>query len=332
MRADNYSLVIDIGADGSTLAGLQLKVMDIEGSKRVISVSNDSAVKTAGGYHIGDIVTYTTNSEGKAIVAVEKAFNGGDLQTITGSHNKAGRVLTSGRYSWPTADNCVLFADITNTTPTAGDTFKAYNIHDLEDLTNSDLPANKWTMVTNANDEVIVVVSAMGREPGDLDITNYGYIVSDSYQVTRNGTIFTQFELWNGFENVTVTEEKPAKYRAGTAISYKMTSNGLISEIQVISETGAVTAISGENIEILSFSVGRKAYTLDENTAILYINSNTYEGYEGSTIQLATQHFDNPIDNSYDQNVIYKVGADGMVDAIFVDVNNKLSGTTLVWY
>ena len=215
--ADNYSLVIDIKSGGSTssaFTNLQLQVMDMEGNKSIITVSDDSAIKAAGNYHIGDIVTYTTDKNGEAIVNVEKAFAASGLQAAKGEYNADTKTLKTTGASWVTTGDCVLFVatEMAGATPAVGDTFKAYKIRDLKSLNtvkvnNVDvnlLDANKWT-VLDKDGKAIVAFAAMGRTPdGATAEVQYGIVTKNNGTTKIDKTPYNTYSFWNGEEEITV--------------------------------------------------------------------------------------------------------------------------------
>jgi len=226
--ATNYSLILEVKADGkqgSAFDVLQLQVMDGEGTKSIITVSDDSdnyrdkdgklfdseddqkddkSGITAADYKVGDIITYTMDGS-EAVVTVEAPVdndNTGAYSDSTKSIGKNGEKLTV------TIADCVVFVqtakdikqdddkDATDMFWT-GASYKAYKVRDLDSFSSS---LEGVTLAYNNNDKVVAAFINLGKKPnGATSNTIYGIITAATgrvkdyyaYTVQANGEEYT---------------------------------------------------------------------------------------------------------------------------------------------
>ena len=239
-----------------------------------------------------------------------------------GAFNKDTKRLTAGT-SFTIADDATVYVQTTNTKAT-GDKVKVITGKALKKWkTNTDglyaqVLANESNGAKNAKVVSIVYNAASISSASD---DSYGYVVETPTRITNSdGDKVWQYVIWNGSKNITVFEDKTSQNAdKGDFIQYNVVSDTEIEDIKnKIGSYDAVTAIDGDKIDTIS----NTALGIDDkDTQVIYVNTKDTKGVEGGKIALA----DEPTDGNYTKNV-YVVGVtDGEdLDAIFVDVNNKM--------
>ena len=197
---------------------------------------------------------------------------------------------------------------------------------------------------------VIALVSTANSYATDEN--TYGFITEDPEYIKVDGTSYVALTVWNGSKNVpmyaksytsggtTVTGASDAansNFEKGNAILFERDgSEGdvpVIAKVAKVTETFAVTGIYKESstktdLTVTSTGVeGTDILKMDEDTEVIYVNTDKKAGVSGGELQTATEA---AIDDTYIKNIIaYTDGsfANGeTAKVIFVDVANKLAG------
>ena len=162
---------------------------------------------------------------------------------------------------------------------------------------------------------------------------SYGYVVETPTRITNsNGDKVWQYVIWNGTKNVTAFEDESTKHAdKGDFVKYNVVSDTEIEDLtnSLSGSYAAVTVVDGKKIDVkLADGTTKSALEIDnEDTNVVYVNTKDTKGVEGGAISEA----DEPTSGNYTMNV-YVVGYanDGdTIDAIFVDVNNKMESDDL---
>ena len=240
-----------------------------------------------------------------------------------GDFNKDTKRLTAGT-SFTIADDAAVFVQAENAV--SGDKVKVITGKALKKWSNtSSLYAQVLANETNGtkNAKIVKLVYAANTAISGATDDSYGFVTATPIRITNaDGDKVWQYEIWNGTKTVTVFEDKSAVSAAkGDFIKYNIVSDTEVEDIaNNVGSCDAVTAIDGDKIDTTS----NTALGIDDkDTQVIYVNTKDTKGVEGGKIALA----DEPVDGVYTMNV-YVVGAtDGEdLDAIFVDVNNKIDG------
>ena len=249
-----------------------------------------------------------------------------DVAAGTGSFNKDTKRLTAGT-SFTIADDAAVYVQTTNAGAT-GDKVKVITGKALKKWkwnTASSLHAQVLANETNGtkNAKIVKLVYAANTAISGATDDSYGFVTATPIRITNaDGDKVWQYEIWNGTKTVTVFEDKSSVSAAkGDFIKYNIVSDTEVETIDNnVGSCDAVTAIDGDKIDTTIYT----ALGIDDkDTQVIYVNTKDTKGVEGGKIALA----DEPVDGVYTMNV-YVVGAqDGEdLDAIFVDVNNKIDG------
>ena len=259
-----------------------------------------------------------SNSKNRAGYKTYKQSNAGEFKDATDR-------LTVGT-SFIIADDATVYVQTTNAKAT-GDKVKVITGKALKkwaDTTGlyAQVLANETNGAKNAKVVSIVYNAASISSASD---DSYGFVTATPVRVTNtDGDKVWQYEIWNGSKTITVFEDKTSQSAdKGEFIQYNVVSDTEIEDIQNnIGSYDAVTAIDGDKIDTTS----NTALGIDDkDTQVIYVNTKDTKGVEGGKIALA----DEPIDGNYTKNVYVVNAVNGKdLDAIFVDVNNKMEKVT----
>ena len=262
--ANNYSLVMEVtGTSSSTSSAferLKLYVMDGEGNKTVITVSDSSSKKAATDYGAGDLVTYTINDKGEAVVTLEKDYSAGTADagvaaTANTQYNKDTKSFgESDGAKAVTAGNAVLFAEVNSGvdfTATTGTKFKVYNIRDLNTF---NVPSgNKYSVQKDSDGKIVAVVANLNGTPAGATVNvEIGMVVAADGVIKINGTAYNTYKVWNGTEELKVNIVKDATngdtLAKGTIYSFIRTSDDTYADDDAFTPVkGSIAAVGATN-------------------------------------------------------------------------------------
>ncbi len=263
--ANNYSLVMEVRSDSTTSSAfdkLQLYVMDGEGTKSVITVSDSSSLKSHSDYAAGDLITYTINNKGEAVVTLEKDYsdatagNGaGDAATANTQYNKDTKSFgESNGAKAVTAGNAVIFAEVKSGkdfTDTTGTEFKVYNIRDLNTF---NVPTgNKYSVQKDSDGKIVAIVANLNSTPAGATVNvEIGMVVAADGVVKIDGTAYNTYKVWNGEEELKVNIVKDATngdtLTTGTIYSFIRTNDDTYSDDDAFTVVkGGISAVGATN-------------------------------------------------------------------------------------
>ena len=230
--------------------------------------------------------------------------------------------LTVGDTSFTIADDATVYVQAPNAKK--GDKVKVITGKALKKWSDtSSLYAQVLANESNGakNAKVVSLLYTADDAISSASDDTYGYVVETPTRITNSdGDKVWQYEIWNGSKTITVFEDKTSQSAdKGEFIQYNVVSDTEIEDIQNnIGSYDAVTAIDGDKIDTTS----NTALGIDDkDTQVIYVNTKDTKGVEGGKIALA----DEPIDGNYTKNVYVVNAVNGKdLDAIFVDVNNKM--------
>lgn len=326
--SDKEITVVEVNGKDLTVA--DNSVVDLDGNKQpqtgsYLTTNNKIVVGMMYRYETkknGDYKLYALSNSTSKDRAGYKTYDAADSATYT---NKTER-LTVNRTSFTIADDAAVYVQTTNAAAT-GDKVKVITGKALKkwaDTTGlyAQVLANETNGAKNAKVVSIVYNAASISSASD---DSYGFVTATPVRVTNtDGDKVWQYEIWNGSKTITVFEDKTSQSAdKGEFIQYNVVSDTEIEDIQNnIGSYDAVTAIDGDKIDTTS----NTALGIDDkDTQVIYVNTKDTKGVEGGKIALA----DEPIDGNYTKNVYVVNAVNGKdLDAIFVDVNNKMEKVT----
>lgn len=186
-----------------------------------------------------------------------------------------------------------------------------------------------------------VIINDFGTDmPGITVGSNYGYLTENAYQSFEDGKTYLNFTMYTSAGVVTAKEENtedPSVYRAGNVITYDVVSDGVIKNVNELKSTdsknpltlGVVTGVSKNSVQISTnlkdVDDAKGSYKLNDDTRIIYVDSNKTAGAEGGSISIGQLYKDDKDDNkekAYAYNVRFMVNDSDTVVLLIVDVNN----------
>ena len=185
----------------------------------------------------------------------------------------------------------------------------------------------------------------------------YGYITSKITYTKDSDGSYQKATIWNGKTSDELsTKDKlsfPDGVGKGSIVCYKLNDSGAISQFKDLGNMttvgkdkivpGAVTVINADDSLKIGTTVNSTSsaydYTIDEDdTTVLWIDSDAIAGVESGSYSTAKNHYDaNDAINGSVYNVYYVIGTeavtgtaakDAVLDLIVVDVNNDLYDAT----
>ena len=262
--------------------------------------------KLANGTHIADdavvIIRYKNTDSAKDNSTQVEGADAGNIANLSKTSVITGKSLKG------------LSANFGATSATTGFTVKQGGLNYAQILF---LAADKQTMVEGTDD-------------------SYGYIVSAPYKAKEGSDTYIVFDMWDGEDTVTVKDKVSSSqalvspYVKGTVISFSDEGSGVVDAVKAFTTSGAVTGYNaGDKIISILTSTGYapNATEVTSDTKYFYINTADKKGVASEGVELATEL---ATPGLYDQNVWVKDDGNGKVLALFIDVNNKLDGTSPV--
>lgn len=145
----------------------------------------------------------------------------------------------------------------------------------------------------------------------------WGYIVKDPETVRISGSTYTAFTVWDGEKNFTLSlEGKVTSLAKGSVVKYNMFMDGSVYADPVVGITDAVIDIYKDEITFASDS--SKSYKIDDDTIILYVDTQNECGVTGGAIQVAEEL----ANGSFKNNVFYTLNGN-KVKILVVDTQNE---------
>ncbi|MFQ9410800.1 MAG: hypothetical protein ACLR1T_06855 [Evtepia gabavorous] len=169
----------------------------------------------------------------------------------------------------------------------------------------------------------------------DLGVTSgneiYAYVTSDAYKVSNS---YTSYTIWNGSENLTVTDKGANPLKKGDIITYDAIDGDYITGVskatlstptqQGIDGVAYVAGFEGDYV-YLDGTAATNKYEITGDTKYLYVDSNEDDadsiGKTDGEMVLA----DKFADSIYRDNVIVLVNTSGELELVVVDVKNDMT-------
>ena len=327
--ASNYSVITAVKKNSSTsdvFAALQLQVLAADGTKTIITVSDDSDKTAYSDYAEGDIVTYTTDKSGDAIVTIEA---------------KAGAAAAAVSYLKATKafDGTTAANDAVYFTTDENGAYKAYNLRDLGNIT---VAKDTSYAVLVKNDRVVALFADNKQVPtGATSSAVYGIVTADKGTTKVDDVAKKWFTVGVNGEiyNVYLPTNSALGLKKGDIVTFNPTSDDVYADKDVTKCTASnMTVVYAEeyNTDDATLSVftgiqkngeayegtGRKVYAVADDVKIYYVDQDGDIASEAGTVP----GFDTvaPV-----KNVALKVEAVDGVDTVKVMVV-EVSGETAV--
>ena len=347
---DNVIMVLDAGnIDSGIGKGVEAKVMNAgDGAISTITVSkvNDKNATESGANY---------NSDGYVMVGAMYTFveKNGAMELTRLANNVIGNSSYAGQTTFdkdgldgdPAVGNRAIADDAVVLVYSGSNDKSAY-------ITGADLKNWKvatwgtygqilYSSVNGVPTATVVALYDSGATiPGSVGSTGYGYVIADSYYVEEDNTGYAVMTIWTEDGQITVRAEgygasnttptattvtTQADLKKGAFVSFENLSNGNISNVTAVGSEAALTGMrtnsDGDTVLTLVGISGNKV--VDEDTQIIYVDTNKKAGAEGGELALAAEA---AIAGNYIENVVvYDSNSDGVLEAVFADVNNNLA-------
>ena len=244
--ASNYSLVINAngGSAGNALNPLKIQVLDAQGDKHVLVVSDKGATPV-----VGDIVTYTMSGD-EAKITVEAAKSAA-AQATADFYDKDAKTVEGT----VTSANCVLFVQTEANGSTNSDgTYKAYSIRNLKNISAA---GKYYTTVEDDGKIVAAYINLQSAPTGSTSDVVYGIVTEFVGVIEIDDINYNQYKIWAGEEIVANIEDGAANdtLSVGTIYGFAPSSDRLYDD------NTAFASVS--NASLSSVTVDSTTYTAD---------------------------------------------------------------------
>ena len=317
-------------AAGSSIYGDQVKLMFLDGTTKIVTVSDNSNVKKPAA---GTMYEYSISGDEYKFDAVTDNTEYGDYKavaaaanTITDASGKVDKIISK-----KIADSAkiIVWASEGDAKMITGKQLKALELSkvdddpirvftsDIDGLNQISAAAIKWNTASFGTDLDNIQTKA-----------NYGYITSDAYAIDDG---YIQFTMWDGTNDQTVKFKANASeagtYVKGAVIGYDTLTNGEIKGLEKLAmNAGAITGVNDKGDKIV-INDASEQLKIDSDVTVLYVNSGADTdkgekiGVTGS-LEKASKVLDKTSATIYNTNVLYN-GTATASDIIVVDVTGK---------
>ncbi|WP_122790798.1 S-layer homology domain-containing protein [Intestinibacillus sp. Marseille-P6563] len=295
----NIVVVTGVAGSGDSLNGDQIKVRYFDGSSKTVTLDDDVNFKPVVG------VAYKSSGSDNSfkIEKLEAKKYNGYQAVITDVTNAASQTSNKKLDADPSNDKIggikvddnaaiVLFDNNGRSKQITGKQFNAM-VNSDTDLGDNGVghvyasftkESNGLTRVMMAS--VLVNSTSITGKSSD----NYGYIVTDG---SRTSSGDTQYTIWTGSENVTVTENtsySKGDRAKGTLIGYSTITNGVINDV---TKYGTVEDATNATGSLNTTSLYRAGNEAKEATKYIAVNGNQFNVTADTTVLLVDSKADN---------------------------------------
>lgn len=340
----------------STINGDQAKLHFFDDTTKVVDIDDDSEYKLNNEdktLRPGTLYAYTVSGDEYSF---EEPVDTDDYYGDYTYHKGAAASYTfgkdnltdvSGTSSISDKAKVIIYTDNDTNTYTDNDTkfltgkqFKALTSGDVTSITN----VKYFTADVDGLNKVAAITATVGKLPTTTTSNDYyAYIVDDAYKSGSNEITYT---IWNGSENVTVTEEKSsaANRAKNTLIGYSSLSDAkVIDDVTAYGfedsthfAVDAVTGVNTNGTKVTLSKMNSDEYDVDYDTKVFYVDSDASSSSNIGVASASIKEADDYADVKDGLNINGKVanvlaltdGSDHM-DVLVVDVQNKMVGSTV---
>ena len=320
-------------AAGSSIYGDQVKVMFLDGTTKIVTVSDNSNVKKPAA---GTMYEYSISGDEYKFDAVTDNTEYGDYKavaadadTITGTSGASAKVDKIASKKIADSAKIIVWASEGDAKMITGKQLKALELakvdtnsirvftSDIDGLNQISAAAIKWA------------TNSFGTDLDNIQTkANYGYITSDAYAIDDG---YIQFTMWDGTNDQTVKFKANASaattYVKGAVIGYDTLTDGEIKGLEKLTmNAGAITGVNDKGDKIV-INDDAEQLKIDSDVTVLYVNSGADTdkgekiGVTGS-LEKASKVLDKTSATIYNTNILYN-GTTTASDIIVVDVTGK---------
>ena len=322
--------------DATNLKAAQAKVYLTDGTNTIVTVDKvgSTSTKAGTGYGEGEITaglyTFEINDDGNyELTAVSATNKAGFGKYVTPNTYTAATKTADAKLGTYTISNDATLFVVYNTgvTVLTGETVNNWAAATLTST-------NLLTSAVNGLDVVKAgLITVNGGKPSAAGETgNYGYVVSDPYQVKDGSSTYMTYKLWNGTEVAEVIEKSSTTEAAkGLVVSYTDLGSGYIKDVDKDAvKTGAITGFSAKSMAVAAQSGELTTYAITDDTVFLYVDSEKVEGVAGGEIALAaTDATGGRVQNVY---IIPNANTSTNLDLVVYEIGNQIDGAAVAGY
>lgn len=310
----DLALVTAASATADLNGNYQVKLMLANGESQIVSASAQASA--------GQFVTFTVKDDVYTLTEISSSVKAGFDKH---DENSSGYVQSSQKLGASYIDDdAVIFLQYV----TGGQT--SYKVISGKTLKTMENVGDKYEALINTRGGFDYVRAALivtsGDLPGITGELGYGYLMEAPVVTGTSEEKVVVYQVWNGSEQIELREQADSSsLTAGMLISYSLIGEGEVDNVQQVSSTkGAITAYNSGTGHF-TIHGDSKTYAIGEDTVVLFVDSQSGEGYVSGDIQLA----DN-IQSGLVNNVAFKAKTSAetngtyLVEVLLVDVNNEM--------
>lgn len=324
-----------VNVDPTNINGKQAKLHFFNDTTKVVNIDDDSIVPT-----VGELYAYSVSGEDYTFEApVSTADYYGDYtfkDSATYTIGKDNLTVASGTSSISDKAKVIIYFN-KDTKFLTGKQFKALTADDVTSIDN----VKYFTADVDGLNKVAAITATVGKLPTTTASNDYyAYIVDGAYV---SGSNEITYKIWNGSENVTVTEKKNSTANRGknTLIGY-----GSLSDAKVIDDVTAYTtsstnfavnAVTGVNtagtkITVMNDINDNTDFDIDNDTKVFYVDSDASSSSNRGVASGSIKKADDFIGDGMNiggkvANIVILTDGSDHADVLVVDVQNQLTGT-----
>ena len=318
-------------AKGSSIYGDQVKLMFLDGTTKIVTVSDNSNVKKPVE---GTMYEYSISGDEYKFDAVTNDTEYGDYKavaaaadTITGTGATSAKVDKIINKKIADSAKIIVWASSGDAKMITGKQLKALELSKVNDD-----PIRVFTSDIDGLNQISAAAIKWNTDSFGTDLdniktkANYGYITSDAYVIDDG---YIQFTMWDGTNDQTVKfkANSVGGYVKGAVIGYDTLTDGEIKGLEKLTmNAGAITGVNDKGDKIV-IDDKNEQLKIDSDVTVLYVNSGADTdkgekiGVTGS-LEKASKVLDKTGATIYNTNVLYN-GTTTASDIIVVDVTGK---------
>ena len=320
-------------AKGSSIYGDQVKLMFLDGTTKIVTVSDNSNVKKPVE---GTMYEYSISGDEYKFDAVTNDTEYGDYKavaaaadTITGTGATSAKVDKIINKKIADSAKIIVWASSGDAKMITGKQLKALELSKVNDD-----PIRVFTSDIDGLNQISAAAIKWNTDSFGTDLdniktkANYGYITSDAYVIDDG---YIQFTMWDGTNDQTVKfkANSVGDYVKGAVIGYDTLTDGEIKGLEKLTmNAGAITGVNDKGDKIV-IDDKNEQLKIDSDVTVLYVNSGADTdkgekiGVTGS-LEKASKVLDKTgVATIYNTNVLYNGNGTSTTDVIVVDVTGK---------
>ncbi len=295
----------------------EAKLLFADNSEKVVEI--DSAVA------IGSLITYSIDGDIYEVEVVSSTNIAGN-DNYEALADQGFNATTNKIGSYHIADDAQIFIKYVDDGKTE------YKVIKGEELANMSASFGTSSMVLSVDENgfkyaKVALIETDSEIPSLSGEENVGYVLDTPYISARTADTKVNYSIFNGTEIIEVaTDSSVVEAAKGDFIAFDLVGEGTIDNIEKIGQTDFAVTAYDKNTGELMVNGDDKVYKITEDTKVVYVDSESIEGFAEGQIRLA----DKADADTYINNVTFKAATteiDGVYELEFlaVDINNEMN-------